>query len=320
MNFFILCIGILTLFAGSEVLVRGASEIAIALSIRPILVGLTVVAFATSSPELMVSFTAVLQGSDDISVGNILGSNVINIGLVLGTAALARPILIHTSILKRELPFIIGVTLLFWILCIDGWLSRLDGGILFSLLACYILISIRNETAGRTAREHAGMGKTGALSRPLKTHAISLLKVVIGLLCLGMGARWIVSSALFIARLYALNEIFIGITVVAFGTSLPELATSVVAMIRNESDISLGNVIGSNLFNMCMVMGCIALVTPIHINSHLHCFEFPFMVLATSVLWFISWYYKKINRLYGAVLIVSVGIYIFGAYLPSACS
>lgn len=292
------------LYFGSSWLVTGASEIALSMAIRPAVVGLTVVAFATSAPELVVSVVAAASGASGVSVGNILGSNVINIALVLGLSALIKPVTVNSKIVARELPYTVGATILFWVLCMDGNINRIDGFILITVLAVFLVYSILTAKDGNTQKN----------SQSRKTFMLNVFLIVIGLISIALGADWVVDSAVFIARSFHFSELFIGISIVAIGTSLPELATSVVAAVKKQSDISVGNIVGSNLFNICLVMGVVGLINPIQISRKLNWFEFPAMVFITLVLYAFALMSRKITRTYGLIFIICFFIYNFTAY------
>ena len=300
--------GLTFLTLGSDWLVRGASLTAYSLSIRPIIVGLTIVAFATSAPELLVSFVASLKGSSGISVGNILGSNVINIALVLGLSACFRPLKVNSQVASRELPYMIAMSLLFWICCIDGTVALVDGLILFSGLILFLAYGFY------TARDTSIPVKSKE-TKTAKTYAYYAFLIVIGFIGLGWGADMVVKNAIVIAKQFNVSDVFIGLSIVAVGTSLPELATSVVAVIKGESDISLGNVVGSNIFNICMVMGTVGILNPVtDINPGLNRFEFPVMILLSLFLFVITRFGLVINRMHGVILVVSFIIYIGCSY------
>lgn len=304
LNLLILVVGIFLLYFGSSWLVTGASEIALSMAIRPVVVGLTVVAFATSAPELLVSLVAAAEGASGVSVGNILGSNVINIALVLGLSALIKPVTINNQMVKRELPYTVAATILFWVLCMDGNLNRFDGFILITILIVFLVYSVL------TAKD----GNINKNDQSRKSYAVNGFLIVIGLIAIAYGADCVVDSAIFIARSFHLSELFIGISIVAIGTSLPELATSVVAAVKKQSDISVGNVVGSNLFNICLVMGTVGLINPIQINSNLNWFEFPAMVFITLLLYVFAFFSQKINRIYGLIFIICFFVYNITAY------
>jgi len=299
--------GTFLLYYGSSWLVNGASEIALSLAIRPVVVGLTVVAVATSAPELLVSLVAATGGSSGVSIGNILGSNVINIALVLGLSALVEPISINRQLIRRELPYMTFASVLFWVLCMDGSVSRIDGLILLSVLTAFIIYCIFH------ARDNNQNYKNTTKNDYLRNGFF----IIVGLISLAVGADWVVSSAIHIARSFDLTEVFIGITIVAVGTSLPELATSVVAAVKKQSDISVGNIVGSNLFNVCLVMGIVGLFNPIQVNSGLNRFEFPAMIIITLLLYLFAVTRRKISRLYGSIFIICFLAYNIIVYLIS---
>jgi len=304
LNLLILVVGIFLLYFGSSWLVTGASEIALSMAVRPVVVGLTVVAFATSAPELVVSLVAAAEGASGVSVGNILGSNVINIALVLGLSALIKPVTINSQMLARELPYTVAATILFWILCMDGNINRFDGFILITVLTVFLVYSVLTAKNGRENQNHQSR----------KSYVLNGFLIVIGLIAIALGAEWVVDSAIFIARSFDFSELFIGISIVAVGTSLPELATSVVAAVKKQSDISVGNIVGSNLFNICLVMGAVGLINPIQISSGLNRFEFPAMVFITLLLYGFAVISRKISRVYGFIFIICFFVYNVTAY------
>ncbi len=303
----ILFSGMVLLYAGSEFLVRGAASTALLLSIRPVIVGLTVVAFATSAPELLVSLVASVKGSGGISVGNILGSNVINIALVLGISAMIKPITINRQIVRFDLPYMLGASLVFWILCMDGYIGYGDGLVLLVLLAVFLLIGIKN------SKEKNGQ-KPVRESSP-RAIIINCLFMVAGLVGLAKGAEMMVQSAIVMARGIGLSEAFIGISVVALGTSLPELATSAVAASRGESDLSVGNVVGSNLFNICLVMGVVGILNPLPVGKELMTFEFPFMVFIAMAFALIALVKGQMGRKIGFAFTAFFACYLIISYI-----
>ncbi len=292
LNILLLFIGIATLYFGSEWMVRGAFSLALSFSIRPAIVGLTVVAFATSAPELLVSLLAAVRGSSGMSLGNILGSNVANMGLVLGISALGEPLAVETRLVRREIPFMIGVSGLFWLMCLDGRIGRWDGIVLLSALVLFLILGILTANKSNKPRQ----GTSGIAEKRTIKYAILILVGTAGLI---VGARLMVDSAVFIARQLGFSEVFIGISILAVGTSLPELATSVLAGIKGEHDISIGNVVGSNIFNICLVIGFIGLFNPLSVDMRLIWFEFPAMFLLCLLLLLICRIKYAVNRLAG---------------------
>ncbi|MDY6971875.1 MAG: calcium/sodium antiporter [Thermodesulfobacteriota bacterium] len=307
LNVFLLCLGIALLYSGSEWMVKGAASLALSFSIRPVLVGLTVVAFATSAPELLVSLIAAVMGSSGVSLGNILGSNVANIGLVLGASAMARTLTVDKKLVRREIPFMVSVSGLFWVICLDGRVGRIDGIILLAGLAFFLILGIK--TAGNS---HKTGGKV--LEVQGKKNFFYIFLVLVGMVGLVVGAHLIVDSAIFIARRLGLSEIFIGLSIVAVGTSLPELATSVVAGLRGEHDLSIGNIVGSNVFNICMVMGTVGLLNPMSVDMKLMAFEFPAMLLLTLILLIFARTGSTITRAEGFLFTLSFFLFVGLSY------
>ena len=273
--------GLLLLVAGAELLVRGAPRLALRFGISPLVIGLTVVAFGTSSPELAVSVRSGLAGQADIALGNVVGSNIFNVLAVLGLAALIAPLVVQQQLVRFEVPLLVGLSVLILVIVQDGRIGALDGVLLVGGLVAYTVFVIRQsrrETATlRTeyAREfgHAAAGWLARLP-------VQVACVAGGLGLLGLGATWLVDSAVSIARALDISDAVIGLTIVAAGTSFPELATSVVAAMRGERDIAVGNVVGSGVFNLLGILGIAALVTPggLSVAPALVNFDIPVMI------------------------------------------
>jgi cation:H+ antiporter len=253
--FFLL--GLAALVVGAEALVRGASKIALSLGISPLVVGLTIVAMGTSSPEVAVSVGAALSGNTDIAVGNVVGSNIFNVLFILGISAVITPLVVHSQIIRQEVPIMIGASVILAVMILDGSLGRLEAALLLVLLVGYVIFlvrqsraetaEIRDEYDGAAARRDAGWDSHWAAQ-------VLLIAAGLGLLVLGSG--WLVDSAVVFARAFGVSDLVIGLTIIAAGTSMPEVATSIMAAIRGERDIAVGNVIGSNTFN---ILGCLGL-------------------------------------------------------------
>jgi cation:H+ antiporter len=257
----IFVLGLVVLVFGAEALVRGASRLALSMGISPLVVGLTVVAFGTSAPELAVSVNAALVGNADIAIGNVIGSNIANILLVMGISAAIVPLLVHPQILRQELPVMIGASLLFLIMALDGRISQFEGGVLFLLIVLYTIFLVRQSRSGSMERLPDGVDLPEAASRDWDRHwGVQASLVLIGLVGLVAGSQWLVKAAVFFAVTFGISDLVIGLTIVAVGTSLPEIATSIVAALRGERDIAVGNLIGSNLFNILSVIGLTGLV------------------------------------------------------------
>lgn len=251
----LLLAGFLLLFFGGEALVRGAAALARRIGVSPLVVGVTVVAFGTSAPEAVVGSTAALRGQDEIAVGNVIGSNVFNVLFILGLCALVRPLAVAQQLVFRDVPVMVAVSLLFWFLSLDGRLSVLEGTLFLAGLGLFAFDAVRTsrrESALVAAEYEAGLPPPGRA-------AVALLNVALGLALLLLGSRWLVSSASALARGLGVDETVIALTLVAAGTGMPEAATSVVATLRGQRDIAVGNIVGSNVFNLLGVLGLSAL-------------------------------------------------------------
>jgi cation:H+ antiporter len=295
--------GILVLYIGGEVFIRGSSSTARIFGIKPLIIGLLITAFATSAPEFFVSFLAAARKSQDLAIGNIVGSCICNIGLVLGLAALFRPISVNVSILRRELPILFIVTVGFFLICLDLKITRPEALILLLAFFLFVVYCIKNAKA-ETKDIDIKAGKS--LSRPR-----SFSYLAAGLLGLLLGAHIIVGSAVRLAHHFGISEFVIGLTAVAIGTSLPELATSLVASARGEGDISIGNVIGSNIFNMLAIIGAVCLIRPVTVEPVVVISAIPLLLLYTFALAPILKSGFKISRIEGGLLLASYLIYLY---------
>jgi len=277
----LLVAGLVVLAVGAELLVRGASRLAGRLGISPVVIGLTVVAFGTSAPELAVSVQSGLAGQADIAVGNVVGSNIFNVLAILGLAALIAPLVVQQELVRFEVPLVAGLCVLFLVMALDGRISPFDGLLLVGGLAAYTVFVIRKSrreaasVLAEYAREFGGTAAGWLARLPAQ-----ITFVLGGLGLLALGAKWLVESAVSIARAMEISEAVIGLTIVAFGTSFPELATSVVAAMRGERDIAVGNVIGSSMLNLLGIMGVAALVAPggLSVAPALVFFDIPVMI------------------------------------------
>lgn len=272
MILFLFLLGLGLLFLGGEWLVRGASRLAVNMGISPLIVGLTVVAFATSAPELAVSLQAAFAGQSDIAIGNVVGSNISNILLILGASALVAPLVVARQIIRIDVPMMIAASGLVYAMGLDGMVSRAEGIALVGLLAAYLTMAIRTSQPQETP---AGFTR-------MPVHK-DIALVVAGVAMLVIGANWLVDGAVTMARYLGINELIIGLTVIAVGTSLPELATSIIATRRGERDIAVGNVVGSNIFNVLAVLGLTAIFAPsgVPVPSAALAFDFPVMLAAS---------------------------------------
>jgi cation:H+ antiporter len=304
-NVLLLAMGVGVLYFGAEWLVRGATRLAGALGVSPIVIGLTVVSMGTSAPELVVCLVAALRGNPDLAIGNVMGSNLANIGLILGLTSMVRPLEVAGRVVSREIPIMIAVTLLLFPLLMDGTLDRGDGFILLIVLGLYLLFinrAVDTETEEVKGEFEVYAEEAGANAKTIGSSMALILGGSIGLV---MGGRAIVMSAEFVAQAFGVPDLIIGLTIVAIGTSLPELATALVAAMRKESDIAVGNIIGSNIFNIAAILGITSAVTPIAISSNIVRAELP-AVLALSILAFpVTRIAHKVRRWEGAILLAA---------------
>lgn len=342
----LLLIALTGVYFGAEWLVKGSSKLSRDLGIKPIVIGLTVVAFGTSSPELAVSLTASIKGSVDIALGTIIGSNIANIGLILGISAIVLPLQVERIIMKRELLLMIAISFgLFLMAVFDGKIGRVDGLILFTGIIFFISYQVYNtlnskgksgnstgnadetpspSSSGYSSLQHSGSGipddnagtteRADKQSQTRRNLLFNIVYIIIGLACLLVSAHILVKSAIFIAGRLGVSEMVIGLTVVAFGTSVPELATAIVSVFRREVDIGMGTVIGSNIFNILMVIGSVALVSPLNVAGRTLSFEFPVMLIFSLALIPMLRGDLTVNRLEGCFLTAGYFVFIFLLY------
>lgn len=276
-----LCLGLVLLVFSADFLVKGASRLAGAVGISPLVIGLTVVAYGTSAPELSVSVIAAFKGQADIALGNVVGSNIFNVLGILGVSALIIPLVVNRQLVRFDVPVMIGFSFLLMLLGWDGALSRLDGVILFSLAVAYTVILIRNSRKEAKATiQSAKDSNSEVAEQPKANWLMNIGLIMLGLAGLMLGSKWLVDGAVMIARQFGVSELVIGLTIVSIGTSLPEAATSIVAALKSERDIAVGNVVGSNIFNIASVLGLASIISPSGIGvatSALH-FDIPVMI------------------------------------------
>ncbi|MEF2551116.1 calcium/sodium antiporter [Aurantimonas sp. A2-1-M11] len=306
--------GALLLFGGGESLVRGSVAIATRYGISKIVVGLVIVGFGTSAPELLVSVQAALAGSPDISIGNVVGSNIANILLIIGAAGLIAPICNRDPAIRRDLVVMVAVSLIAVGIFLSGEVSRLTGAALLAVLAIYlgatyVLEQRRRSHAKGTTREAPDHGDDDAGSPPLAFLPAALF-VIAGIVMLVVGARLMVTGAVGIARDFGISEAVIGVTVVAIGTSLPELATAVIAGLHRQSQVVLANVVGSNIFNILSILGVAALVAPIHVSSRFAIWDGPFMAAIAAAMLIYLFAFQTISRWTAAVMLAAYAGYI----------
>jgi cation:H+ antiporter len=282
MTILLALVGLGLLVLGGEALVRGASRLALRLGISPLVIGLTVVAFGTSSPEMAVSVGAGLSGGADLAIGNVVGSNIFNVLFILGLSALVTPLRVSQQLVRIDAPLMVIASVLAFVLAMDGRIGRLDGTVLFGGVVVYTVFAIRQsrrESRAVQAEYEQEFGGAGVPAKRIPA-APNLALIAVGLLLLVVGSRWLVAGAVALARGLGVSEFIVGVTIVAAGTSLPEVAASVVAAVKGERDIAVGNVVGSNLFNLLAVLGATAVVSPdgIGVAAAALRFDFPVMI------------------------------------------
>lgn len=303
-----LLIGLALLVAGGDVVVRGAGKLAISAGIKPLVVGLTVVAFCTSAPELAASITAALGGSPGLAVGNVLGSNIANVGLILGLAGLLRPISVQSTVLAREVPVMIAASAGLVVLGWDGTLSRLDGLTMLAALVVYLAFMVRAELRAQEPAVEAevveSVGRTGPAWQ-------SVALVLVGVAMLVLGANQLVGAATTLARISGISEEVVGLTVMAVGTSLPELAASLAAARKGQGDIVLGNVVGSNIFNILCILGATAVISPIEGGMQVFSRDLWVSLGVATALWPMLGRGRTLFRHEAALLLIGYGAYMW---------
>jgi cation:H+ antiporter len=321
-HYAILLGGLLLLTLGGEVLVQHASGLALKSNISPLIVGLTVIAIGTSSPELFASMQAAWNGSTGIAVGNVVGSNIANLGLALGLTALIRPLTIDKDVLKLDWSILMVVTILFGLLALDGVYSKVDGVLFLGLMTMFMfgqvyrsrrikqsqisLESNKNETANKSSVELTGFDKYAR-----KHYSVLFIWIIIGCVLLYYGAGLFIDGASDLARNYSISEHVIGVTVVAFGTSVPEIVASVTAALKGQSELSIGNIIGSNIMNILFVLGVTSTVSEIDIDPSMITGDFWWMLGTTALLYPILTIGTKVSRVHGAIYLTCYIVYVW---------
>ena len=303
-------LGLVFLVIGAEALVKGASYLASAVGVSQLVIGLTVVSFGTSAPEMAVSINAALSQEADIAMGNVVGSNIFNVLFILGICALIVPLVVNIQLIRVDVPLMVATSGLLWVLALDGVLSRVDGVILFAGIIGYTAATVivgrrtqRRETASAAASATAAATAPAPASGSLP---VSVIQIIAGLALLILGAKWLVDGAVAMATAMGISPMVIGLTIVAAGTSLPEVATSVMAAIRGQRDIAVGNVVGSNIFNILGILGLTAIIAPsgVPVNPAMLAMDIPFMVAVAVGCLPIFFTGHVINRWEGALFLI----------------
>lgn len=322
MPWLLLIAGLTILILGADLLVRGASQLAARLGIPPLVIGLTVVAFGTSSPEVAVSLGAVTSGQPDLALGNAVGSNIFNVLFILGVSAVIRPLLVQVTLVRVDVPIMIGASATLWLMLRDGVLGRGDGLLLLLGIVGYVAFAIhlarRTDPAASIAP--ATPGPPAAPPSGEGRWWVSIALLLVGLGAAVLGARWFVAGAVDIARALEVSEVVIGLTIVAAGTSMPEVATSIVAAIKGQRDIAVGNVIGSNIFNILGILGLAGMVAPggVPVAPSLMAFDLPVMIATALVCLPILFTGLEIRRWEGCVLLAGYAGYVLYLILDAS--
>lgn len=308
----VLLAGLVLLVVGAELLVRGASDVATRFGISPLIVGLTIVAYGTSSPEMAVSIQSGLAGNADIALGNVVGSNIFNVLMILGIAALIAPMMVANQLIRIDVPIMIGVSVLALVFGADGKISRVDGIILFILAILYTAFQIYE--GRKQSRANALQNSENGNFEPRITPQRLLINaglILAGLVLLVLGSQFLIDSSISIAKVLGVSDLVIGLTIVAAGTSLPELASSVIASIKGEQDIAVGNVVGSNIFNILAVLGLSAAVSAngINVSNAALRFDFPVMIVVAIACLPIFSSGKSISRWEGILFLFYYVVY-----------
>lgn len=298
--------GLGLLIVGAELLIRGAVRLAFSLGVSPMVIGLTIVSVGTSAPELAVGITASLQGNGSITVGNIAGTNILNLLLILCLSAMLQPLPINMQVFKLDLPVMIGAALLLWGLALNGLLSQLEGGLMVILAILYTMALIRMSRAESQAvqeefSEEYGEAGSGRIARQTRLKDAGLL--AIGIWLTVTGANWLVDGSVAIARALGVSDAIIGLTIVAIGTSAPELVTTIIGTIKNEREVAIGNLLGSSIYNILVIMGLTCLASPggVPVERELILFDLPLMTAVVVMAAPVFWTGKEISRLEGGL-------------------
>lgn len=306
----LLIIGLIVLIVGGDYLVKGSSSIALRLHLSPLVVGLTIVAFGTSAPELLISIQSALKGSPDIAMGNVVGSNICNLALVLGLTAVINPVKVQTNSLRIDWPMTMGASILLFLVVREGVLGAVEGVIFLIAITIYlVLIIVQSRIDVKSKlREKENEDIPDA---PNKQMWKDITFILLGCVALYYGSEWFVSSSKELALSLGVEERVVGLTVVALGTSLPEMVTAAVASYKGETDLALGNLMGSNIFNILSILGITAIITPIHVHAVILNKDIIWMLMITLMILPLMIVRREVGRADGIVLLVVYSVYIY---------
>jgi cation:H+ antiporter len=308
-----LIIGLIILILGGDYLVKGASSIALRLNLSPLVVGLTIVAFGTSAPELLISIQSALKGSPDIATGNVIGSNICNLGLVLGVAAVIRPVIVRRESLVIDWPVTMGSSILLFVVMKKGCITAWDGILFVAILSAFLIYMIKRSKTEYQGIEVLDMAEEtkGVPDAPKKQIVKDIVFIILGSLGLYYGSEWFVGSVKTLALEAGIEERVVGLTLVALGTSLPELVTAAVASYKGHTDLAIGNLMGSNIFNILSILGITSIVKTITVNEEMLNKDLIWMLLITLMILPLMIIKRKVGRIDGALLILVYVVYIY---------
>ncbi len=313
-SIFLLIVGLALLVGGGEWLVRGASSIALRLRLSPLVVGLTIVAFGTSAPELFISVRAALEGSPDLAMGNVIGSNICNLALVLGITAVITSVPVRQDSMRIDWPVTMGASLLLYLVVLDNLINWPEGLLFIGILVTYTYLIIRKSR--RETKSAEELAEELDVPPPTASLGKDLLLIGVGTAGLAFGSNWFVEGAQDLAITFGVSERVVGITVLALGTSLPELVTAVIAAMKQETDIALGNLMGSNIFNILSILGITSVIASIRVNDVIIHSDMIWMLLITFLILPMMLYRRTIARLEGAILLAIYVYYIYSVVSP----
>lgn len=308
----IMILGLGCLIFGGEFLVRGASRIAYRAKLSPLVVGLTIVAFGTSAPELLISLRSALSGSPDMAMGNVIGSNICNLALVLGVTAIVSPIYVQSNSIRIDWPMTMGSSLLLYVLVREGYIDSYEGILFVTILVVYTIVIVRKSRKDTKMMEAMAVEASEDIENAQKASVwTEVLLLIGGALGLYFGSEWFVGSAKDLAIGLGVSERLIGLTILALGTSLPEMVTAIVAALKKQTDIALGNLMGSNIFNILSILGITSMVTKIHVNDVILQVDILWMLGITLVLLPIMLYKRKVGWVAGIVMLAIYSVYTY---------
>ncbi|MEH6355332.1 MAG: calcium/sodium antiporter [Marinobacter sp.] len=310
LNLLFVVVGILLLTGGGEVLIRGALAAAERMGVSPLLSGLLIVGFGTSTPELVVSIDAALNNRPDIAIGNVVGSNIGNILLILGICALITPLAVKPLVLRRDGVTVVAASFLFVVLVGGSALVRSDAAIFLLALVAYLVWTYRTERSGNAPSAELHKAEAQEITAMPKTTPWIIMAIVLGLALLIAGSQLLLKGAVGIAELFGVSEAVIGLTLVAVGTSLPELSISVIAALRRHADVAIGNILGSNIFNILGILGVSALLQPLPVNERILNFDQWVMLGTSLILLFFLYTGSRLSKLEGGLLLLGYGVYV----------